>query len=117
MATHFSSIGMSVSSEEEMLEMAQKASETATDIKCKKGYYLQWASREGAELWLQISKRQELVGLAPFFCGKGRMNVSVTAELGNKNNTPFEGAFHGWADPQDDDPESGSYPFVFDEKN
>jgi hypothetical protein len=42
------------------------------------------------------------------------MRVGITAQIHRPNDTPLDGAFHGWVNPQGNVPEDGDYPFVFD---
>lgn len=114
MPSHFSSIGMPVNSEKEMYDLAQRASENAIEILCHDGRYLKWSSDEGAELWLQIDKNNDLIGLAPSFSGSAIMKVGITNQMQMPEDTAFEGTIYGWANPQNNDPENGEYPFVFD---
>lgn len=114
MASHFSAIGMPVESEEDMRALLARAAEDAEEIACGKGAYLRWSSEQGAELWLQLDKRGSIIGVTPYFHGKSEMRVGLTAAVERPDDTAFEGAVHGWADPQGDDPASGEYPFVFD---
>ncbi len=97
-----------------MHALLEKAAENVEEISCGKGAYLRWSCEQGAELWLQLDKRGSIVGVTPYFNGKSEMRVAVTALVGRPDDTPMEGAVYGWADPQGDEPESGSYPFVFD---
>ena len=114
MASNFSSIGMAVRSEEELTALILKAAETAVEVSCAEGGYLRWTSEQGAELWLQLDGAGHIVGATPYFSGKSAMRVALTAAVAKPDDTPLEGAVHGWADPQGDEPESGAYPFVFD---
>ncbi len=114
MPNHFSTIGMLVDSEEQMSELAQKASENSAEISCRDGHYLKWSSDDGAELWLQIDKNNNLVGLTPSFSGESVMRVGITNHVQRPDDTAFEGAIHGWANPPEEDLELGEYPFVFD---
>jgi len=114
MPDHFSAIGIPISSLEDLQLEISKAAVSATMIKCKKGHYLRWTSKQGAELWIQQDHHNNLVGATPFFQGKARMTVALTKEISRKTDTPLEGAIYGWAGPENDNPESGAYPFVFD---
>lgn len=114
MPSHFSTIGMPVKSEEQMYEIVEKASQDAEEIKCEVGSYLKWSSPDGAELWLQMDKENNLVGVTPSFRGESSINVGITNAVIRPDDTPFEGAIHGWANPNGTNVESGEYPFVFD---
>ena len=50
----------------------------------------------------------------PHFGGATRVQVAVTSVIGRPDDSPLDGAYYAWADPSDDDSESGCYPFVFD---
>ncbi|WP_020559813.1 hypothetical protein [Thiofilum flexile] len=114
MPSHFSTIGFPIESAEELYDIAEKVSHHAERLECANGYYLKWSSPEGAELWLQVDKENNLVGLVPTFSGESNMSVGVMSEIVGSDDTPFDGSIHGWADPSEDNPESGAYPFVFD---
>lgn len=114
MPNHFSSIGIPIHSQDELLELAEQAADEAETIETSAGCYLRWASPSGAELWLQLDADNEMVGLNPHFSGESRVRVGLTARVSRPEATELDSAFHGWADPRDGDPENGSYPFVFD---
>ena len=114
MANHFSTIGLPVDSEEQYVAIAEYVAEYADDIDADGGRYLQWESNTGAELWLQVDHFDEILAMNPHFTGKSRVRVGITARVLRPDRPPLDGAFHGWADPPDDDPEQGAYPLVFD---
>lgn len=114
MPSHFSSIGMPVESEEDLLELAERAAEDATPLDAGDGTYLRWSSPGGAEVWLQIDADNQLIGMQPHFAGRSAVRVRLTNRLTRSKDTALDGAFHGWADPGGDGPEGGWYPFVFD---
>ena len=113
MPSHFSSIGLPVESEEDFAAFVEKAAQQALVYKVREGRYLRWASQTGAELWLHIDRAGDFVSAQPHFTGSSSLRVGLTASLHQPNDTDLEGSFHGWADPESDDPESGAYPFVF----
>ena len=114
MPSHFSTIGMPVETPDDMTRILEKAAENAREIVVASGRYLNWASDEGAELWLQIDNDDNLVGVTPYFRGKAVMRAALSTQIARADDTPFEGAVHAWANPQGDELESGDYPFVFD---
>lgn len=115
MASHFSSLGMPVATENDFLDLARRASESSACLEAgPAGRYLRWSCPSGAELWLQVNAENELVGMNPHFRGESRVRVGLTARVERPQGTPLEGAFHGWADPPGDAPDGGAYPFVFD---
>jgi hypothetical protein len=114
MPSHLSSIGLPVNDQADFAALADRIGPLATPIEVDDGIYWRWSSECGAEVWLQTNADNELVGMTPFFSGNARIRVRLTARIARSGDTPLEGAFHGWADPTEDDPDSGAFPFVFD---
>ena len=83
-------------------------------LQCRTGSYAVWNSNSGASLWLQLDKKNQLVGLTPFFNGNSEVIVGITSQIKRSDDTELEGAIYGWADPSNGKPEDGAYPFVFD---
>jgi hypothetical protein len=114
MASHFSTIGFKLRSQEEFYELAMRAAQQGEALPSSAGEYVRWGDESGAELWIQINHDRQVVGLTPHYKGKSRVRVVLTHRIGRPHDTPLDGAFHGWADPTEDTVESGAYPFVFD---
>jgi len=114
MPSHLSSIGLPVNCQADFGALADRIGPLATPIEVDHGAYWRWSSGCGAEMWLQTDTNNEFVGMTPFFAGGARIRVRLTARVVRPDDTPLEGAFHGWADPNERDAESGAYPFVFD---
>jgi hypothetical protein len=113
MASHYSSIGFLFRSEGEFQRAtAELAAKPGQRIETRQGTYLRCASESGAELWLQVNKRGELIGAHPHYHGDGAVAVNVMRRVRNGDDTALDGAFHAWANPRDDI--YGDYPFVFD---
>jgi len=113
-ASHFSSIGLVIDSVDEMLKVADRASEEAEVLEVDGGRYLVWSSGEGPELWLQLDDEDNLVGMAPHFSGKHRWRIALVDEVERSDQTVLDGSFYAWNCPDGDEPEEGLYPFVFD---
>lgn len=96
------------------MELANRLADKCELIPVKGGRYLQWSSSCGAEAWLQVDRRGELIGMNPHFSGRSLIRVGLTARVTRPGDTALDGAFHAWADPPSEDPVTGSYPFVFD---
>lgn len=94
--------------------LADRIGPLSTPIEVEDGIYWRWSSECGAEVWLLTNTDGELVGMTPFFSGDARIRVRLTGRVSRPGDTPLEGAFHGWADPGEIDPDSGAFPFVFD---
>jgi hypothetical protein len=114
MPSHLSSIGLPVNDQADFAALADRIGPLATPIEVSQGAYWRWSSECGAEMWLQSNTDNELVGMTPFFSGDARTRVRLTARVTRPDDTPLEGAFHGWAAPDQSASESGEYPFVFD---
>jgi len=114
MTDHFSTIGIPINSAEELTELLKKTSSEFLEISCRNGKYLKWSSDGGAELWCQIDKKGDWVGITPYFSGDSAMRVGIIGPVERTDDTDFERAIYGWSNPQSEDLESGEYPFVFD---
>jgi hypothetical protein len=114
MPNHFSDIGFDLNTESEFQELANQVYERGKRFRTGKGTYLYWSPGEGVELWGQLDQTNNFIGLNPHFVGESTMRVGLTAEVDRSESSPLDGAFYGWASPNNEDPESGHYPFVFD---
>ena len=114
MASHFSSIGFPLRTEEEYVALAQQVSGDAQALPTKVGHYLRWSGSAGEELWLQVDGNGSLIGMVPHFTGKSAARVGITERVTRPSDNSLDGAFHGWASPAGDVPTDGTYPFVFD---
>jgi len=105
---------MPIDSEEDMHALIRRVGENAEEVSCGTGGYLRWSSEQGAELWLQFDENKALAGITPYFNGTSEMRVGVVHAVERPDDTPYEGAVYGWADPPGNDAQDGAYPFVFD---
>jgi hypothetical protein len=78
------------------------------------GEYFHWSDPSGAEIWLQVSASNKLIGMNPHYAGRSIVPVGLTARLPAAGPSALDGSFHGWADPAGEVPDTGCYPFVFD---
>jgi hypothetical protein len=100
MTDHFSVIGFNAGSAEELAEIVRKLPDTgAYSQPCAPGYYYRWQSDGGSELWVHLAKQGAqadeklgIVGVTPFFHGKGRMPVRVMKKRQRPSDNAFEGA-------------------------
>jgi hypothetical protein len=115
--SNFSSIGFSLQSKDEFEQLVDFCFENGEKIKCSDGSYFIYSDKSGAELYGQINNQNEIIGINPHFNGKSRRNVCLTRSY-SEAESELDGAFYCWADPQNENnPESGVYPFVFDVPN
>jgi hypothetical protein len=115
MPSHFSSIGLPFSDRQGFRALARSIFDRTHEvIPVSGGQYRRWASRCGAEVWLQIGEGDQIMGMHPHFAGASSMRVGLTERVSRKNDTPLDGAFLAWAKPRNEDASSGNYCFVFD---
>ena len=114
MPSHLTDIGFFTDTENDFLALAQHAYEHGELFTTARGTYFRWSPGAGVELWGQFNLDKEWTGLCPHFVGDARVRVALTAKLEGTSPSGLDGAFHGWADPSTEEPDSGCYPFVFD---
>ncbi|MDR0611307.1 MAG: hypothetical protein LBG58_14455 [Planctomycetaceae bacterium] len=114
MPSHFSSIGMPVKTEKEFFELVKRASNLGNKISCEHGYYSQWHSQTGAELWIQLDNTSTIFGGNPFYDGSSEFSAGIIHKVERKGDNVLAGTFYAWANPRDHEPENGDYPFVFE---
>ncbi len=114
MPSQFSAIGFSVASGEDLAALASRVAERADTIDAREGQYLKWAPASGEQLWLQVKRNGDAMGLNPHFEGKGSIRVALEARVVRAAHTPLDGTFLAWANPPADAATGGDYPFAFD---
>jgi hypothetical protein len=114
MPSHFSTIGFMLDSIEKYVDLAKRISDLSEYIQAPHGSYGRWRSASNCELWLQLDSDNNFLGMNPHFSGDSSMRVGITETIKRPNGSLLDGAFYGWADPAEDDSDSGYYPFVFD---
>jgi len=117
MPSHLSDIGFNVKSQEDFHELALQASEKGSRIRTTDGTYIQWSPGLGIELWVQLNRDNQIIGLHPHFRGKGRMRSGMVQEIRRPDSTALDAGYYAWANPQADTVEDGDFPFVFDVPN
>ena len=111
--SNLSDIGFPVQSEQDVNVLITETIKRVESIECRQGFYLRFADASGAEIYLQGNLEQELIGFNPHFDGKSRRKVGLTRAI-ERDSSILDGGFHAWANPIENEPESGDYPFVFD---
>lgn len=115
MPSHFSTIGLEVSGEEDMLALANAMASDAAQFRVPGGTYLRWLDPSGAGVWLRLDSAGDLIGLNPHFIGKSEVLARLESRVQSSPEHPLDGGFHAWADPPPDQLDAaGTYPFVFD---
>ena len=112
--SNFSNIGFNVETEEAFQELLAKAFQLSQPVKISEGSYSVFTDSSGAQLYIQFNDQNECIGANPYFQGKSKRTVCLTATV-ERTESELDGAFHCWADPSEENyPDSGAYPFVFD---
>ena len=120
MPSHFSTLGMAVDGEDELLQLAEAIGPLAQPVGFDGGTYFHWHDPSGAELWLQVNADNEFTGISPHFAGQSRVIVRLAHRVRAADAGPFDGGFYAWADPagESDDADTpdvqGVYPMVVD---
>lgn len=117
MPNNFSSIGFAAESQEDFDDIISKVLDDENIDQCDtpKGIYLRWKQKDefGPEVFFQIVDDQ-IASVAPFFRGKSEVIAGITNQIEMPETTPLDAFLNAWASPENDDPESGLYPFVFE---
>lgn len=114
MPNHMSTLGFPVTTEQDFRHYVYQTSEFGQKIEAKNGSYTYWPVGNGIELWVQTNHHKRIIGMNPHFRGYTRMPVGITERLPRYPHSLLDGAFYGWANPQSNDPTSGTFPLVFD---
>jgi hypothetical protein len=112
--SQFSSIGFQVSSGEDLAALASQVADRAETIDVAAGQYLKWAPPSGEQLWLQVKRSGDAMGMNPHFAGASQVRATLEARVVRSAQTPLDGTFLAWADPPATGTPGGAYPFAFD---
>jgi hypothetical protein len=113
MATNWSDLGFQVQNGSELEGLARKCHQNGRASRCSQGLYIVWALGSGIEVWAQLNKREELIGLNPHFAGKTRLSAGLMERI-TRHGFPMDGGFRAVAQPYGSDPIRGVFPFIFD---
>jgi hypothetical protein len=114
MPNHMTTLGFRASTNDEFADLAMIAATQGERVQVSGGTYYRWSPGAGVELWAQADQDGRLIGLNPHFGGAARMRVGLIERVAREHDSALDGAFYGWADPEENDLENGQYPFAFD---
>ena len=114
MPSQFSAIGFAVTSGEDLAALASSVADKTETIDAAEGQYLKWAPPSGEQLWLQVKRSGDAMGMNPHFAGKSSVRVALETRVIRDVHTALDGTFLGWANPPDDGSLAGDYPMAFD---
>jgi hypothetical protein len=112
--SQFSAVGFTVTSGEDLAALASRVAERADTIDAREGQYLKWAPASGEQLWLQVKRNGDAMGMNPHFAGKSAVRVAIEARIARAAHTPLDGTFLAWANPPEGAATGGDYPLAFD---
>jgi len=100
MPSTFSTIGVPVVDSEAAYEKwGERTLREGRVIPVHGGEYRVLRSDAGSELWAGVDRRGRLAGLVPHFAGPSRSRARLDERIQRAGESPFEGAFDGWALP------------------
>ena len=114
MPSQFSAIGFDVKSGEDLAALASRVSDRAETIDAPDGQYLKWAPPSGEQLWLQVKRTGDALGMNPHFAGKSSVRIGLETRVIRESHSPLDGTFLGWANPPQGAATGGDYPLAFD---
>ena len=114
MPSQFSAIGFAVTSGEDLAALATSVTERSETIDAGEGQYLKYAPSSGEQLWLQVKRTGDALGMNPHFAGKSLVPIGIEARVIRDSHTPLDGTFLAWANPPKGAMTGGDYPFAFD---
>ena len=114
MPSQFSSIGFQISTGEDLAAVASQVADRTDTIDAPDGQYLRWAPPSGEQLWLQLTRKGDAMGMTPHFEGRSEVRALLEARVTRPTHTPLDGTFLAWANPPADGTAGGDYPFAFD---
>lgn len=110
----FSDIGFKLPEENSFPALVNTIMEKGKVLESPRGKYLHLQDNSGASLFAQVTVKNQIIGVLPFFEGQTSIQVAITKKA-IRSETELEGALHAWAAPEDPgNPESGLFPFVFE---
>jgi hypothetical protein len=115
MASHLSSIGFPVETEQDLYALAEKISQKSTPHEVNQGFYLSYQDPSGAAIWLHADQDQQIAGMNPHFAGPSVMPLKIVRKVHREKDHAFEGGYFAWVAPEEEhNHQEGAYPLLFD---
>ncbi|HMQ01939.1 MAG TPA: hypothetical protein PKD79_02625 [Candidatus Doudnabacteria bacterium] len=109
----FSSIGFNFEAFEDIYKLGKLATDRGEQIEIPmRGSYYKLSTESGAELWAQISKDNQGIGLHPGFNGECLIKVKAKPFLESSRLSVLDGYYDSWLITDDQD-----YPLLFESPN
>ncbi len=71
-------------------------------VESPSGYYVQWSTGEGLDLWLQLDREWNFLGCIPHFVGETSLDATVDRVIADRRN-PLRGQVRLWMDAREGD--------------
>ncbi|MBA4543763.1 MULTISPECIES: hypothetical protein [Thermoactinomyces] len=115
MASHYSSIGFCVESDEEWVQLLERCNEMAESRENEQSRYLLWKVSEEIELILPLDEEGKVFACHPHFAGKGRMKATLE-HFYPGSKYPLDITLLAWVKHEISHfgEMTGDFPFVFD---
>lgn len=110
MINRYSAVGFEVTDRDSLEALAHKVLNNGRKIPARRGEYRVLEGRGGEEVWLQLNKNGDIVGLNPHFRSALPLTVTLNEDIVRSSDTELDGALHGAASPA----EAGPRQLVFD---
>ena len=92
MPSQFSALGFSIASGEDLAALASTVSDRSDTIDAAAdGQYLKWAPPSGEQLWLQVRRNGDAMGMNLHFAGKSVVRIGLEARVAHHTHTPLDG--------------------------
>jgi hypothetical protein len=115
MASHFSSIGFTTDTIDDLQRLAETLAGRAEPVETAKGAYRRWRGSAGEEVWLQLDPAGSgVVGMNPHFEGRSSVRLRLLGTVQRQSETFMDGAFRASTVPPDEHSDHDAYPLVFD---
>ncbi len=114
MPSQFSAIGFEVATGDDLASLASSVADRAETLNVAEGQYLKWAPPSGEQLWLQVKRNGDAMGMNPHFAGRSVVRAGLETRIVRERQTPLDGTFIAWANPPAGAMTGGDYPFAFD---
>ncbi len=92
MPSHLSTLGFAVETEAEFWELAQQVGPESDGLAVEGGTYFHWSDGP-VELWLQVTRGEQFVGLNPHYFGPSSVIARLTERVPGADGNPLDGGF------------------------
>ncbi len=113
--SHFTCIGFTISSPEELKSIVNSVVEKGESIQLRRGCYYLWQSGLfGAELWIHVDDLHMFTGMTPHFDGKSDLLVKSAREMSKSGSLSLGGFAKGLIEDKRLRSQRNREPFVFE---